>query len=347
MEPFYEFGITATQWLQTNYPGLEPVMQAFVHFGRFEFYLLLLPLVYWCIDKRRGAHLTYLIILSLAINAFLKELFHEPRPFWLGTVSALSDEPSFGFVSGHAQLTTVLVYFLAAWIRRKWAWIAATIWVVIMAFSRVYLGVHFVHDVVAGILVGALTLTGYALVMHYFADRFRNRLMGQRLMVLVIAPLLLAALYVVMVLIQGDLNTTVAWADFLIEGRRAADRDMVISISLLVALGIGFTLEPARVCFMVDGPFWIRALRYLAGIVAAVAVSYGLDALIDVVTPENTLWLRRTLQAIQYFIAGMLLSYWAPILFTKLRLAYSLNESETPYTVKGTSVKEVKERKRK
>lgn len=347
MEPIYEFGVNATLWLQRNYPSLESVMQAFVHFGRFEFYLLLLPLIYWCIDKRRGAHLTYLIIFSLALNAFMKELFHEPRPYWLGTVTALSDEPSFGLVSGHAQLTTVLVYFLAAWIRRKWAWIAATVWVVLMAFSRVYLGVHFVHDVLAGILLGALTLAGYAIFMHYFADRFRNRLMGQRLLALVIAPLLFAALYIVMVLVQGDLDGSVPWADFIEEGRRAADRDMVISISLLIALGIGFTLEPARVSFLVDGPIWIRALRYVVGMVVAVAIAYGADALIEVVTPENTLWLRRSLQAIQYFIAGMLLSYWTPILFTKLRLAHSLNEPETPFTVKGAFVKVGKERKRK
>ena len=40
MEPFYEFGLNATQWLQTNYPGMEPVIRVFVYFGRFEFYLL-------------------------------------------------------------------------------------------------------------------------------------------------------------------------------------------------------------------------------------------------------------------------------------------------------------------
>ncbi|MCO5182980.1 MAG: phosphatase PAP2 family protein [Anaerolineae bacterium] len=347
MEPFYEFGLNATQWLQTNYPGMEPVMQVFVYFGRFEFYLLLLPLIYWCIDKRRGAHLTYLIIFSLALNAFAKQLFHEPRPYWLDTSIGLSDEPSFGFISGHAQLSTVLVYFLAAWIRRKWAWIVATIWVILMALSRVYLGVHFVHDVVAGILLGALTLGGYAILMRYFADRFRNRLMGQRLMVLALAPLLFAILYVVMVLIQGDLNTSVPWADFLELGRQAADRDMVISIALLIAIGIGFTLEPVRVCFMVDGPIWIRVIRYIVGMMAAVIVAYGADALIELVTPENALWLRRSLQAVQFFIAGLLLSYWAPILFTRLRLAHSSNEPETPFTVKGAFVKIRKDRKRK
>src|SRR5687768_9261786 len=102
MEPLYEFGLEVTRWLQANYPSLESFLEVVSNLGRFEFYLILLPLIYWCLDKRLGATLTYLLTLATCVTIFLKHALHEPRPYWLDAGVGLSTEESYGVPSGHA-----------------------------------------------------------------------------------------------------------------------------------------------------------------------------------------------------------------------------------------------------
>ena len=105
------------------------------------------------------------------------------------------------------QLSTVLVYFLAAWIRRKWAWIVADLGHP-DGVEPCLSGRALCSRRGGGILLGALTLGGYAILMRYLLTDFAIGSWASSLVV-IFAPLLFAILYVVMVLIQGDLNTSV------------------------------------------------------------------------------------------------------------------------------------------
>lgn len=351
MESLYEFGLVATEWLQTHYPSLAPFMVGISQLGRFEFYILLLTLVYWCIHKRIGAHFAYLVIVNLFVNSFFKGALREPRTFWLdpegARIDALSDEASFGFPSGHAQTTTVTLYFLAAQFRRAWIWVGATVLLLLMGLSRVYLGVHAVHDVVAGVIVGLTILVGYAVTMRLFANRFRHRLLGQKLLVFLVAPLVAAALYVIVMLLLGAPDLSVMWAAFVEPAIEAAHEDAVTAVALMISVGIGFTLEVNRIGFLVDGALWRRAVRYLVGVSITLGLWYGSRLLIAEVTPEGALWLELVLRFAQYTIIGFWVSYWAPLLFTWLRLAPSSSGPQDPFTVQGASVKEIRERKRR
>ena len=90
----------------------------------------------------------------------LKASFARTRPEFADPVLAAS---SWSFPSGHAMGTFVLaglaVYLLLRG-RRSWAASVAVValglsWCVTMAFSRLYLGVHFASDVIAGMAAGA------------------------------------------------------------------------------------------------------------------------------------------------------------------------------------------------
>jgi membrane-associated phospholipid phosphatase len=351
MQPLFEFGLNATQWLQSNYPSFEAAMQGAVFFGQFEFYAALMLLIYWSIDKRIGAHFIYLIIVSLVVNTFLKAGLRAPRPYWLDPdgerIRLLSEESSFGMPSGHVQTTTITVFFFAAWIHRWWGWALAAFLIVLMAISRIYLGVHFVHDAIAGFIVGVLILVGYWISQRYFAERFRNRILGQRLLIAIVVPIVVAMLYVVMILILGEPNLTVDWGDFVPFGIETANKDMVTGIALLIAVGIGFTLERSRVCFDSGGPIWQRLLRYGLGLPISLGLWYGMSGIIDAVTPVDALWLRLPLRFVEYFLLGLWFSYWVPMLFVRLKLATSADEPEMPYTLKGATMRETKDRKRR
>ena len=107
-----------------------------------------------------------LILLGLAVSDFavhfFKGIFARPRPFAaLGNVHLLVKEmdKTHSFPSGHATLAFMVCVILANYFKRGYLFFIVAI---AICFSRVYVGVHYVSDVIAGVIVGSLI--GLALV---------------------------------------------------------------------------------------------------------------------------------------------------------------------------------------
>jgi undecaprenyl-diphosphatase len=101
---------------------------------------------------------------SALLNWLLKGLFQRPRPHF---VHPLVVETSYSFPSGHAMesfvvygmLAYLAVLWLRSWEARVGAVCGATLVVVLISFSRMYLGVHYFSDVVAGYAAGGVWLS--------------------------------------------------------------------------------------------------------------------------------------------------------------------------------------------
>jgi membrane-associated phospholipid phosphatase len=121
-------------------------------------------------DWLRAGALTIAIVGGAALNSLLKALFHRGRP---EVATEFITHQSWSFPSGHAMNSLVGFGFLAYLLleratdrRARAAIIVATVIVVgLVGFSRLYLGVHYLSDVIAGYLAGAVWLlvciTGY------------------------------------------------------------------------------------------------------------------------------------------------------------------------------------------
>jgi membrane-associated phospholipid phosphatase len=147
-------------------PALTVVMRIITEFGSAAAYLILLPLIYWCIDEKKGIRLGLAILISAWVNLSLKLLLHQPRPFFAGydpSVGMISERLG-GLPSGHAQNSLILWIIIASWGGKKRHFAAAALFCLLIGFSRVYLGVHFPTDVLAGWILGGLLLTAYFLL---------------------------------------------------------------------------------------------------------------------------------------------------------------------------------------
>ncbi|HUS94874.1 MAG TPA: phosphatase PAP2 family protein [Patescibacteria group bacterium] len=329
MDILADFSLEVTVWIQNHYPQLEQFLKGFSATGKFEFYLLIITLVYWCLEKRLGRSLIYVLTFSYAINTVLKHFFADVRPYWSNPEIGLENEKSYGIPSGHAQGATVFYGLIAMWADRIWVWLLAIALVAIMSLSRVYLGVHDLEDVVAGIFLGVLILIGYYFWQRYLAIKFANRILGQRLLVAVLIPLSLAIIYAIVLLLLGQPDYQVPWSDRIDIAENKSYRDFATAFGLLIGLGIGFILEVSRIRFKVEGPLWKRMVRYLLGLGVTILLWMGLGSFI----PDEPLILSVPLNILISIVGGLWVSFYAPWLFVRLQLADSRPEPEVSLTV--------------
>lgn len=112
-----------------------------------------------------------LIICALAVNVILKPLIHRPRPFSeLADITLLIKAPKdYSFPSGHTAASFVMVYIFFRHIKKYFIPVFVT--GILIAFSRMYLSVHFPSDILAGIIIGIFS--GYA--GEKLTDRFYRK----------------------------------------------------------------------------------------------------------------------------------------------------------------------------
>ena len=106
----------------------------------------------------------------------LKVLFHRTRP------EAAFDALGYSFPSGHSFAAVTLYGMLAVWLtravpaRRAWVWGVTLVLILLIGFSRIYLGVHYASDVAAGYTAGLPWLWGCcALAGYAFRERGQSR----------------------------------------------------------------------------------------------------------------------------------------------------------------------------
>ncbi|MDR2376306.1 MAG: phosphatase PAP2 family protein [Treponema sp.] len=278
-------------------PALTVLMKLITNLGAAPVYLVLLPLIFWCIDEEKGLRLSVAVLISLWINMALKYLLGQPRPFWEGwdpSVGMIHENLN-GLPSGHAQISLTLWVIIASWTGKKWAVPIAVFISLLVGFSRLYLGVHFPTDMLGGWILGALTLTAYFLL----GDKLKAALIrgGQRFQMI-----LCSVLVFVMILYRPQV-------EFLMPG------------ALILGLGLGFSINQSHVGFRAAGSgtarFLVMGLRFIIGMASLIVLFMILGRL----APEEHSPLYPLFFFVRFALAGFWICPVVPWLFLRLRLA--------------------------
>ena len=147
-------------WIQTflRQGFLNPIVSFYTKLGDAGLMWIALCVVLLIIPKTRRAGLAGAIALVLSLlctNVVLKNLFTRTRP-WLvveGLTALVAEHDPNSFPSGHTSASFAAAAALYRCVPKKWG-VLALVAAALMGLSRLYVGVHFPSDVIAGVLVG-------------------------------------------------------------------------------------------------------------------------------------------------------------------------------------------------
>ncbi len=127
------------------------------HLGEETFFLVIAIFFFWCVNKREGYFILITGLVGTVVNQIAKLFFRIPRPWILDPdfdiIEAAREEATgYSFPSGHTQNIAGTFGSIAAYEPKKWKTALCTTIVVLVAFSRMYLGVHTPLDVIVSLL---------------------------------------------------------------------------------------------------------------------------------------------------------------------------------------------------
>ncbi|HEX6289237.1 MAG TPA: phosphatase PAP2 family protein [Herpetosiphonaceae bacterium] len=273
--------IRALQNLRT--PPLTAFFEIITTIGATQFYVFVLPLLFWWVSTTIGYRFIVVVLISAYLNSMLKDLgplfisnqylFYTTRPFaaypeqvWTCRRDPLFDpqavlarlcreEESFSFPSGHAQTSLVAWGYLLLTVRRRWFSALAVALIVLIGLSRMYLGQHWPTDVLGGWLIGGALLGG----AFYLFSLWR---LHPRALNLVLLTLLLA---LVPLLLALDDDPTF---------------NRTRALGLLVGSSSGYLAHIRYAKFVVRAAWSVQILKLAIGALGLGALQFGLGALL-------------------------------------------------------------------
>jgi membrane-associated phospholipid phosphatase len=318
-----------TDWIVTlqQQAWLAGGLRAITWLGSEEFFLLVMPALYWCVSRRLGLGMAVMLIGSNAVNNLLKLALHLPRPYWVDArVRAMSSETTYGLPSGHAQHAVAIWGYLASQARPRLrpalAWTLALILIGLISFSRLYLGMHFPLDVVGGWLAGGALLWAMWRWQRPAAAWLAGLSLGRQLLMAILVSVVYLGLGVGTLAALGGTTDPAAWASnaAVTQAEPIAPRDaenVANSAGLLLGLGVGMALANRYVRFEAGGPWTKRAARFVIGVIGMLLCWRGL-ALIFPSEPEAVDFVFRY---VRYALTALWALFAAPWVFMKIGLA--------------------------
>ena len=242
-------------------------MLAITLLGEETAFLVLALIVFWCVDKKRGYFLMAVGFGGTILNQFLKLFFRVPRPWVLDANFTILEQAreaaaGYSFPSGHTQMAVGTFGALAVTTARKPVKILCWVMAALVAFSRMYIGVHTPYDVGASVLI--------ALVLVY---GLRKPVMNGELkeMKTVIAGLLVMALGLLAYVEWWNFPEDMDWHNL-----GSGVKNAYTMLGCLSAVAVVYIAERNYIKFETEALWWVQILKVVLGLGLVLAVKEGL-----------------------------------------------------------------------
>lgn len=323
MDALIQFGIDFIIRFQAMGDWLAAPMEFFSFLGSENVFLFVLPLFYWCVDAGLGIRIGIILLTSQVVNDVFKMAFHQPRPYWASErVTGYASETGFGVPSGHAHKPLAIFGMIAAHYKRVWVWILVLTVVFLIGLSRMYLGVHFPHDLLLGWFLGGVMLWAFVKYWDLVAARLKQMSLGGQVAMALLVSLVLIALNALVVFLSRDFILPAEWiANATRAGGEAPNpfsiEGSVSAMGTLFGFCAGLAWINTRGGYQVTGTVVKRVLRYIVGFFGVAILYFGLK----MVFPDGEDMLALFFRYVRYASVGAWISAGAPVVFSKLQIS--------------------------
>ena len=252
-------------------PFWDGVMSAVTQLGGEVIFIVAAVVVFWCVSKWEGYYLMTIAFCGTVLNQFLKLICRVPRP-WVRdpnftiVESARAEATGYSFPSGHTQNAIGLFGGMARWGGRRWVRLGLTALALVIAFSRMYLGVHTPADVgVSLVLAAALVLGLYPLMRR---AQEKPRYMGYVLA----AMLVVSGAFVVFVEAYGFSADTDA------ENLASGIGNEWKMLGDVAGMTLAWLLDRRYIHFETQAVWWVQVIKVAVGMALLLAIKSGLKA---------------------------------------------------------------------
>lgn len=252
-------------------PFWNGVMSAVTQLGGEVIFIVAAVVVFWCVSKWEGYYLMTIAFCGTVLNQFLKLICRVPRP-WVRdpnftiVESARAEATGYSFPSGHTQNAIGLFGGMARWGGRRWVRLGLTALALVIAFSRMYLGVHTPADVgVSLVLAAALVLGLYPLMRR---AQEKPRYMGYVLA----AMLVVSGAFVVFVETYGFSADTDA------ENLASGIGNAWKMLGAVAGMTLAWLLDRRYIHFETQAVWWVQVIKVTVGMALLLAIKSGLKA---------------------------------------------------------------------
>ena len=259
-------------------PVLDLFFSIVTLFGQETLFMAAGMIAFWCVDKFKGYYLLCVGFFGTLINQFLKITFRVPRP-WVKdpafTVVGNAKEAAGGysFPSGHTQISTGLYGGVAILAKKKAFRITMLTLAVLVAFSRMYLGVHTPADVLVSVGIGtALAL----LARPIFEKAEKNPKVMFAVLFVFLSAVTLYLLYVLYFPFPAEVYEKGA-----VENLLAAQKNGFTLLGCVLGFGVVYTVDLNWIRFETRAPLPVQIIKVLGGLALVLLVKEGLRAPLD------------------------------------------------------------------
>ena len=237
-------------------PFLDFLFQFITICGEQVVLISIISIIYWALDKKFGEYIAYSVLTSVLLNNAIKDIFKMKRPIGEEGIRTLREQTATGysFPSGHTQSASSFYGAMAIYLKKRLMYIIATIMIISIGFSRLYLGVHYPKDVIVGGILGVLM----SLICYKLYNKVENKML----------------LYVITFIIFIPALTFAHSADF------------IKGMGTYLGFIIGIYIEKKYVNFSTEGSTVNKIIRVLLGVVILGVLQLGLKVLL----PSSTIF---------------------------------------------------------
>lgn len=261
-------------------PILDAILSVITYAGDEIFFMAIAITVFWCISKKHGYYILVVGFFGTVLNQFMKLTFRIPRP-WVQdptftiVESAREAATGYSFPSGHTQnaVGTMTCVYLST--KKTWIRIVSVALIILVPFSRMYLGVHTPLDV--GVAFAMAVLIAAAL-----RPMVRHTDNNPRILTVILLVMLLVCL-----LYWTFINCHTFPADIDSHNLHSGTKNAYTLLGCLLGLLAAKAVDERYIHFEVSAVWWAQIIKTAVGLGICIAIKSGLKPVLLAFLPEH------------------------------------------------------------